>query len=333
MVRLNSAPEQREIAVFTYEGGQSLDVVGPLEVFSVANRLRQRRAPGQTPPYRMRLLAPQEGPVAMSSGLRLVADRRCRSVRSPLDTLIVAGGNHERIVDDGAVIAWLRSIAPRCRRIGSVCTGAFLLARAGLLDGRRATTHWAWTAQLADEYPRIEVEPDSIYVRAGRLYTSAGVTAGIDLALALVEEDLGHELALAVARQLVVFLKRPGGQSQFSSHLEAQRHAGGPLGELLEWIVENLTEDLRIEALAARAAMSPRNFARVFLREIGTTPAKFIERVRVEASRRLLEDSTLSLDQVARRAGFASAEQMRRTFHRHLRVMPQDYRRRFRAAA
>ncbi|HYD48412.1 MAG TPA: GlxA family transcriptional regulator [Terriglobales bacterium] len=317
----------RSIAVFTYNGGQSLDAVGPLEVFSTANRLIVRD--GGERPYQLQVIAPQAGPVTMSSGLTMLADRGCAGTRGGIDTLVVAGGSIEQIFDDRTVERWLRAIAPRTRRIASVCTGAFLLARAGLLDHRRVTTHWSAAARLAQLFPHVEVDADAIFIRAGNVYTSAGVTAGIDLALALVEEDLGHRTALAVARQLVVFLKRPGGQSQFSSHLEAQRRVPGALGDLPEWILAHLGEDLGIDQLAARAAMSPRNFARVFQRALGTTPAKFVERARIDAARRYLEDAGLGLEDVARRAGFRSAEQMRRTFHRHLRVMPHDYRRRF----
>jgi transcriptional regulator GlxA family with amidase domain len=218
------------------------------------------------------------------------------------------------------------------RRLGSVCTGAFILAAAGLLDGRRATTHWRYCAELAATYPAIIVEPDALHIRDGAVTTSAGVTAGMDLALALLEEDCGRRLALATAREIVAFLKRPGGQSQFSTHLEAQA-ADLPVRGLQEWILSSLAQDLSVEALAARTAMSPRHFARVFARETGTTPAKFVERARIEAARRVLESSALSLDVVAERCGFGHQETMRRVFQRHLKVAPQAYRRRFRAPA
>jgi transcriptional regulator GlxA family with amidase domain len=220
-------------------------------------------------------------------------------------------------------------MATRVRRLASVCSGSFILAEAGLLDGRRATTHWLGVDLMRERYPRIAVEPDAIFVRDGHIFTSAGVTAGIDLALAMVEEDLGHALALAVARRLVVFLKRPGGQSQFSSHLAAQAKPVGVLKDLPAWILEHLGSDLAVERLAERAGMSPRNFARVFTREMGTTPAKFVERARVDAARRGMEDGGLSLEDIAGRAGFSSAEHMRRTFRRHVRVVPHDYRKRF----
>jgi transcriptional regulator GlxA family with amidase domain len=252
-----------------------------------------------------------------------------------IDTLIVAGGLGTRAaVSDPALIAWLRRAAPRVRRLASVCSGAFLLAEAGLLDGRRATTHWSSCADLARRYPRVKVEPDPIFVRDGNVYTSAGVTSGMDLALALVEEDHGRELALAVARWLVLFLKRPGGQSQFSAQLSVQLASRQPLQELQAWIVENVHADLSVAALAARAGMSPRNFARVFTREIGVTPARFVETARVEAARRQLEDDgSQGVENVAAACGFGSAETLRRAFLRTLRVSPTDYRSRFQAAA
>jgi transcriptional regulator GlxA family with amidase domain len=204
------------------------------------------------------------------------------------------------------------------------------LAAAGLLDGRRATTHWGWCDTLAESFPTVAVEPDRIFVRDGNVWTSAGVTAGIDLALAMVEEDLGREVALAVARRLVVFLKRPGGQSQFSAQLAGQLAERQPLGELQAWVADNLDDDLSVERLAERAAMSTRNFSRTFRREVGVTPARFVERARVEGARRLLEESSASVDEIAARCGFGTAETMRRTFLRSLHVTPTDYRRRFR---
>jgi transcriptional regulator GlxA family with amidase domain len=321
----------RRIAILTYPGGQTLDVTGPFEVFSGANAWCRGRG-DVVPAYALEILAAAPGPVRMSSGLMLVADRAYGAVRGGLDTLLVAGGDARAAAADARLLAWLRAMRPRARRVASVCTGAFVLAAAGLLDGRRATTHWAAAPALARQFPRVAVDPDAIWVHDGTVWTSAGVTAGMDLALALVEEDLGREAALTVARHLVVFLKRPGGQSQFSVHLEAQTVSRGPLKDLPEWIVEHLDGDLSVEALASRAAMSPRNFARVFVRVTGTTPAKFVERARVERARRLLEEGAPSVETVASECGFGSAERMRRTFRRHLRVVPLDYRRRFEVA-
>jgi transcriptional regulator GlxA family with amidase domain len=229
-------------------------------------------------------------------------------------------------------VRWVRAMAPRVRRLGSVCSGSFVLAEAGLLDGRRATTHWEWCATLAERYPAVTVASDPIFVRDGKIYTSAGVTAGMDLALALVEEDHGRELALEVARQLVMFLRRPGGQSQFSAQLAAQTADREPLRDLQSWISEHPEADLSVPALARRVAMSPRNFARVFTREVGMTPARFVESVRVEAARRRLEESASGVDSVAAACGFGTAESMRRAFLRIVRVPPAAYRHRFRAA-
>src|SRR5215470_18981568 len=231
---------------------------------------------------------------------------------------------------DRSVLNWLRLQSKNARRVVSICTGAFLLARAGLLDGKRATTHWKFAAELAQRYPRVTVEPDRIYVQDSKIYTSAGVTAGIDLALALVEEDLGSTVALHVAQALVLFLRRPGGQAQFSALLASQSSDLQPIRELLVWMAENLGRDLSVEGLASRAAMSPRNFARVFLREVGTSPAHFVEQLRIEAARRFLETSAKSLEQVAATTGFGRAELMRRAFHRCLGISPGDYRERFR---
>jgi transcriptional regulator GlxA family with amidase domain len=233
-------------------------------------------------------------------------------------------------MEDEGLIEWIRESGPRARRLASVCSGAFLLARAGLLDGRRATTHWRSCDLLARLYPKVRVEPDPIFVRDGSVYTSAGICAGMDLALALVEEDLGREIALAVAQRLVIFLKRPGGQSQFSAQLRTQLAEREPLRELQSWIAENPGADLTIPALAARVAMSPRNFARVFLREVGTTPARYVEGARVEAARRRLEESDSAIESVADGCGFGTPETMRRAFLRSLRVSPASYRGRFR---
>jgi len=317
------ASTPRRVCMLAYDGANAIDVIGPLEVFATASRYRAVDDPKAPPPYTIEILAAQRGPIRMHSGITVYAERAYGAVRSGVDTLLVAGGDAREAASDAEIRRWLRRIEPRVRRLGSVCTGAFVLAAAGLLDDRRATTHWRSADALARQFP------DALFVCDGGIYTSAGVTAGMDLALALVEEDLGRKLALEVARGLVLFLKRPGGQSQFSSHLAAQVIPRGPLRDLPEWILEHLDEDLTVERLAERAAMSPRNFARVFLRETGVTPAKFLERARIERARRTLEETRLSIDEVAGTCGFGSAERMRRTFQRHLRVVPQDYRRRF----
>ncbi|MBV8237020.1 MAG: GlxA family transcriptional regulator [Acidimicrobiia bacterium] len=309
----------RRVVIVAFPDVQSLDVTGPAEVFAASGE------------HRVAVVAPEAGLVRASSGVGLWADGALADVRAPVDTLIVAGGQGTRtVMADASVRANVRRVAPRCRRVASVCSGAFVLAAAGLLDGRRVTTHWAWSDVLADAFPAVTVEADRIFVRDGNVWTSAGVTAGIDLALAMVEEDAGREVALAIARRLVVFLKRPGGQSQFSAQLAGQLADRHPLGDLQAWIADHLDADLSVERLADRAAMSVRNFSRTFGREVGVTPARFVERARVDGARRLLEESAASVDEIAGRCGFGTAETMRRTFLRSLHVSPSDYRRRFR---
>lgn len=329
-MKRRSPEETRRIAVVAFPDVQVLDVVGPLEVFAIASRVLELR--GQLTPYAVEVVATRAGALAASSGIGLVAARSLEQVRGGVDTLLVAGGQGtQAAMEDAVLIAALLRLAPRVRRLGSVCSGAFLLAEAGLLDGRRATTHWQWCEALRARFPRVRVDPDPIFVRDGNVYTSAGVTAGMDLALALVEEDHGRALALEVARQMVLFLRRPGGQSQFSAALAAQAADREPLRDLQAWIAEDPGRDCSVPTLARRVAMSPRNFARVFAREVGATPGQFVERVRVEAARRRLEESTDGVDHIAARCGFGTSETMRRAFLRTLRVPPSAYRSRFRA--
>src|SRR5256714_7215745 len=310
----------RRIVVVVFGDVQALDVTGPTEVFSQAERSRP------TPTYRIELVAPETGVVRTSSGLQLTADHTLDGSRTQIDTLIVAGGlGVQAAARDERLISWLRLAARRSRRVCSVCTGAFLLARAGLLDGRRATTHWASCDALARNYLSVSVEADPIFVRDGNVYTSAGVTAGIDLALALVEEDLGRQAALDVARSLVLFIRRPGGQAQFSSGLAGQAAARPGINELQAWIADHLDEDLSVPALADRAFMSPRNFARVFAAEVGMTPAAYVEAVRLERARGLLETTELQLEDIARRCGFGPVETLRPTYGPRLVGTPSDY--------
>jgi transcriptional regulator GlxA family with amidase domain len=316
--------DPRRIAIVAFPGVQPLDVIGPAEVFHTAAALKAGA-------YSVQVVAADSGPLP-STSVGLVADRALRSCRGPIDTLIVAGGPGVRdAVRDGATVSWVRAAAGRSRRVCSVCTGAFMLAEAGLLDGLRATTHWASCDRLAERYPDLTVERDPIFVRDGRVHTSAGVTAGMDLALALVEEDLGRRTALEVARWLVLFVKRPGGQSQFSAQLAAQTADREPLRELQEWIAGNLDADLAVAALAQRAHMSERNFARAFRRELGLTPGAYVEIARVESARMALESAGTPVEVVAQQAGFGTVETMRRAFHRRLGVGPADYRARFRS--
>lgn len=309
-----------------------LDVVGPLEVMSRTSRWLLDNGMAQNPAYEVEIVAPETGPVTMSSGLKVVAERSYRQVRK-IDTLMIGGGiGFAAAREDAGLIAWVQRKLPQVERLASICTGAMILGRAGLLDGLRATTHWEYCSLLEKECPDVAVEADAIYVQQGKLYTSAGVTAGMDLALALVEEDWGKEVALAVAQELVMFMKRPGGQSQFSSFMAAQHTDSDRFRDLQVWMQSHLHEDLSVERLAQRIAMSPRNFARAFARETGETPGRFVQRARLEAARRDLEESRRGVDQVAARCGFGTAETMRRTFVKHLRISPKDYRQRFQSA-
>lgn len=322
----------RRVAIVTYPGIQALDLVGPMEVFDVAAQLVPHARAER--PYEIEVVAREAGPIVCSSGLQLEAQRALRQVRRPLDTLIVAGGQGSRAAaQDRALVAAIRRISRRARRVASVCTGAFVLGAAGLLDGRRATTHWRWCAQLQAAIPAARVDAEPIFVRDGNVFTSAGVTAGMDLALALVEDDLGPELALQTARYLVLFVRRPGGQAQFSAQLGVMAAERRPLRELLAWLSDHLAEDLSVARLSARAGMSPRNFARAFRHELGVTPGAYVERARLEAARRLLESTQLDVEAVAAAVGLGSGDSLRRAFARRLSVSPSEYRRRFAARA
>ncbi|MPY33421.1 GlxA family transcriptional regulator [Streptomyces adustus] len=315
---------QRTVLVVLFDGVQSLDVTGPVEVFAGA----ESHTPGS---YRIRTASLDGGPVRTSSGLTLVPDGALTDPADDPHTLLVPGGAGTREAD-ARMVDRLRALAPCAERLVSVCTGAILLAAAGLLDGHRATTHWAYCDKLARDHPAVEVDPDPIYVRDRRVSTSAGVTSGIDLALALVEEDLGREVALRVARHLVVFLRRPGNQAQFSAQLAAQTAHREPLRDVQQWITEHPAGDLSVEALAGRAALSPRHFARAFRAETGTTPGRYVDRVRLEHARRLLEDTGDGVEEISRASGYGTAEAMRRAFVRTLGTSPAEYRRRFRPA-
>jgi transcriptional regulator GlxA family with amidase domain len=319
----------RNVVIVVYPGVQSLDVTGPLEVFAGAQTLLEATSRDERG-YEVCLLSGDGQPLRTSSGLTLVPDAPLRDAPDQIDTLIVAGGaGHEQAAEDLALVDWIAAACARARRTASVCTGAFLLARAGLLDGRRATTHWASAAELQRRYPQILVEPDPIFVRDGSIWSSAGVTAGMDLSLALVEHDLDRDAALTIARHLVLFLRRPGNQSQFSATLVAQQPERQPLREIQRTVLEDVAGEHSVEAMAVRAHMSPRNFARAFRAETGITPARYVERVRVEAARRRLEDTAEPIAEIATGCGFGTAETMRRVFLRTLEVGPGEYRRRF----
>jgi transcriptional regulator GlxA family with amidase domain len=325
--------DARNIVIVVFPQAQSLDVTGPLEVFSGAQTLLDTRKDARRG-YRATLVSRDGEPFRTSSGMTIVPDADLAHAPRDIDTLIVAGGSGSRqAARDAVLVEWIARRAGRARRTASVCTGAFVLAAAGLLDGRRATTHWFSAAKLARKHPTIDVDPDPIYVRDGDVWTSAGVTAGMDLALALVEEDLDREAALTIARHLVLFLRRPGNQSQFSATLAAQEPAREPLREVQRAVLENVAADHSVEAMASRAHMSPRHFARAFRAETGLTPARYVERVRLEAARRRLEDTSVPLASVAAACGFGTGETMRRVFLRSLGVGPAEYRRRFHAPA
>ncbi|MFC5722365.1 GlxA family transcriptional regulator [Streptomyces gamaensis] len=314
---------RRDVLVVLYEGVQSIDVTGPVEVFACAGLYRPDA-------YRVRTATLDGRPVRTWSGLTLVPDLALADGPSP-HTLVVPGGPGTRVPGpDPGLVGWLREHAPKAGRVVSVCTGAFLLAEAGLLDGHRATTHWSQCEHLAARYPAVRVEPDPIFLREGKLATSAGVTAGIDLALDLVRDDLGRETALSVARELVVFLTRPGDQAQFSTHLHAQTAERLPLRDVQQWITEHPDEDLSVEALARRAALSPRQFGRAFRDEVGMTPGRYVELIRLEQARRLLTTTDSGIEETSRRCGYGTPEAMRRAFLRNLGVGPAEYRRRFR---
>ena len=318
--------------MLAYPDAQILDVVGPLEVFSRTTRWLRDHGRKGPDAYSVEIIGLTRGAFRTSSGLRLYAARGFQSVRNGIDTLMIAGGiGTAAALKNRALLRWVTAQTGRVRRVASVCTGAFVLAEAGLLKGRRATTHWGYCGRLGERYPDVQVEPDALFVREGSIATSAGVTAGMDLALALVEEDHGRDVALQVARELVMFLRRPGGQSQFSAQLQAQMAGKEPIRDLQAYIVEHPEADLSVPALARRVAMSPRNFARVFTREVGTTPARFIARTRVETARRLLEDGPADLEAVCAKSGLHSPEVMRRTFLRVLGIPPSRYRERFSA--
>jgi len=323
----------RRIGFLIYPGCEILDLSGPSDVFYWADSWLPRFGRAEEPGYQCQILASTPGPVQTISGIHVVATHSFHDVRDGLDTLLVVGGvtNVEQSCADPSLVDWVRSMAPRVRRVASVCTGAFILGAAGLLNHRRAATHWMFSDALATAYPSIEVDSSLLFARDGNTYTSGGITAGIDLALALVEEDLGREIAISVARMMVVFPRRPGGQSQFSGHMKWEAKSRPDIGELQAWILGHPAEDLSVSVLADRMAMSPRNFARLFRSETGDTPAQFIERARADAARLRLEQTVSPVETIAEECGFGNTERMRRTFQRLFDVSPHDYRARFRS--
>lgn len=308
-----------------------LDLTGPLQVFASAAR---RHSAGGAPLYETIVASAEGGLVTSSSGLSIVTVSVASLEDSAIDTLLVPGGcAGETYFSPPPLVNWIRQRAPSVRRLASVCTGAFMLAATGLLDGRRTATHWEWVERLRRLHPLVQVDADKIYIRDGHLWSSAGVSAGIDLALALVEDDYGHRVAIETAQQMVVFMKRSGGQSQFSAPLSAQAREDGRFAELHAWMAANLNGDLRVERLAEQVAMGARTFARVYAAQTGSTPAATVETMRLEAARRALEDTTQPLKAIAAATGHGSEQNLRRVFLRRLGTSPGDYRKRFNAAS
>ncbi|HVL77707.1 MAG TPA: GlxA family transcriptional regulator [Sphingomicrobium sp.] len=313
------------VVMLAYPDAQLLDIAGPLEVFSRAARWLNDHAPISTPAYTVEITAATAGPVRMSDGLEVIAPRAFEEV-DRVDTLLVSGGIGFRgPAGDARLLEWLKAQSTRVSRIGSVCTGAMVLAAAGLLSGRRATTHWAYCDELSRMAPDCEVDHNALYISSGNVVTSAGVTAGMDLALSIVEADWGKATALAVAQELVIYRKRPGGQGQFSRYLEAERR-DDRFGKLQIWMLDHLAEDLSVERLAEEAGMSERHFSREFKERIGMPPAKYVLLLRVEEARRRLESGPASLKLVARECGFADEQNLRRAFRKIVGVVPNEYR-------
>ncbi|NYH25918.1 GlxA family transcriptional regulator [Paraburkholderia bryophila] len=315
-----------KVAIVIFDGAQALDVAGPLDVFAEANTILSKEQR-----YEVSLVGPRAGTLTCSNGMQLAVPLGYADTDTQWDLLLVAGGPQLPDAQPSAeFLTWLQHQARSATRFGSVCNGAFVLAHAGLLDGKEVTTHWADAGRLAHEFPRASVQPDKIFVRDGRLFTSAGVTAGIDLCLSLVAEDWGHEVAVRVAKRLVVYIQREGGQSQYSPYVGAGRDEDPIIGKVYRYVTEHLTDALSIEQLAGAVAVSRRTFSRVFAKYARVTPSAFVEQVRVDSARKLLEDSDAPLKTVAFNCGFRSATHMRTTFARRLDVTPKQYRQRFR---
>ncbi|MFG6448940.1 GlxA family transcriptional regulator [Roseateles sp. BYS180W] len=322
---------RHRVAIVIYPGFKALEAVGTLSVFDYANRRLWQR--GQAAGYELTLASVHAGGVPSETLLQLQATSSLEALGVPQTAIIVGCKDIELALQHNPeLVRWVAAMAPQVERLVALCTGSFFLAEAGLLKGCAATTHWSTASLLAQRYPEVSVQSDAIYLRSGQVWTSAGVTAGIDLALALVEEDHGRELALDIARDLVVYLKRPGGQSQFSVHLASQRSNHPSLREVQDWLLDHLDAPVSMADLASRAAMSERNFRRVFQRETGTSPLQFVENARLEVARRLLEEGNLPLKSVAGRVGFGSEQSLRKLFVKHLGVAPHEYRERFASA-
>ncbi len=324
----------KHVVLVAPPGTSMLDIAGPAEVFAKTNDILEESYSEVNERYRIHVISTDGNTVVnTSTGIPIVAEGDLSSVIYKPDTILVSGipGSPVNMVPD-EVLEWLRESTGSVRRVGSICAGAIVLAEAGVLNGKRATTHWMVCEKLSKYYPQVKVDGDPIFIKDGNIYTSAGISAGMDLSLALVEEDFGRDIALAAARRLVLYLKRPGSQSQFSTVLSHQKSDYKPVSYVQEWILEHLEGDLSVEILADKAAMSPRNFARVFLRETGITPAKYIEKLRLETARRRLEETRLTIDEISSECGVGNGDSLRRLFLRHLKTTPGEYRRNFRSA-
>jgi len=324
---------KKTIGILGYDGVQALDIVGPVDAFSIASAHVASERPGGQPAYEVLVLGPSRRAFVAESGIA-IRPHRALDAAPRLDTVIIAGGRALRLQAEtnARVVHWLKARARGIRRVASVCTGIYALAPTGLLDGRRVTTHWRFTGEIAQRFPRLRVDPNALFIKDGQFYTSAGITAGIDLALALIEEDYGPQIALAVARDLVVYLKRPGGQEQYSEPLRFQTKSSDRLSDLVPWITGHLQQDLSVETLADKACLSPRHFTRRFKRAFGVTPGGFVENLRLDEARRRLSASGPTIEGVADSVGFASADSFRRAFERRFGIAPSIYRGRFSAA-
>jgi transcriptional regulator GlxA family with amidase domain len=329
-ISLRRESPTRRLAFLVLGTTHLLTVAGPIDVFKRASDMLQQSGRRTTPAYDIELLSSDGSPIPTHAGVSLAGAKAWKKAGRPIDTLLVTtSASRSQMPFDAELLKWIQVTSKHVRRLGSVCSGAFVLAAAGLLDGRQATTHWDLAATLARMYPKVRVDGECIYTRDGHIWTSAGVSAGADLALAMLEEDHGHELALAVARRMVLFLRRPGGQSQFSSQLAAQAAEHHPIRELVAWIVDNLNSELSVPRLARRAGMSERNFGRIFQKEIGLTPARYVAQQRLETARRMLEETGEKVETIAVSAGFGDGEALRRALQSRLRISPALYRERF----
>jgi len=324
---------RKTIGILGYDGVQALDIVGPVDAFSIASAHLASARPDPAPAYEILVLGLSRRVFVAESGIA-IRPHRALEAAPPLDTVIIPGGKGLRLqpATNARIADWLKARARDIRRVASVCTGIYALAPTGLLDGRRVTTHWRFTSEISQRFPKLRVNPNALFIKDGHFYTSAGITAGIDLALALIEEDYGPHVALAVARDLVVYLKRPGGQEQYSEPLQFQIKSSDRLSDLAPWITAHLHQDLSVETLAERACLSPRQFTRRFKRAFGVTPGEFVENLRLDEARRRLSTSGVTIEGIAESVGFGSADSFRRAFERRFGIAPSIYRGRFRAA-